>query len=398
MGWVPNGGFGWRRTATGGGGSGPVNPSTNGFRLSLASGVPKTDTDTTGDTVYDVEFRGNLKSLRYSDDWKTYQPGERSMVLPNDKHRIFDWFDYAIDADTAGSEWKAWDESGQVTGTITGATSDYPCVLTAANSLSVGDFVVVDDIVGDLGTDSLQGLNGAICKVSACDSTTITLEGMDTTSLTYTSGGNFYKLPVDREEDIERLDGQHVLSSDHTRIYRGSVRTGSTAGESASTSATEWVFNYANQLDDFLVAKSEDDWTWTSPVSGVNPPRRATQGSTKLGLTRCEVLVGLVEKSSMECSRQDRAVMGNDNTVIAGITLNSCLATPVAAWTQSYTGSTLWHTCRSKFTPALGLNFLQSTEGLAYSSGSSISFIGTDSANTYSVDNLSGVMQVGIKR
>lgn len=68
---------------------------------------------------------------------------------------------------------------------ITGATKANPCVLTCtAHTFEIGDVVRVSAIVG------MTELNGNDYVVSAVDTNTITLNGVDSTSYTtYTSGG-----------------------------------------------------------------------------------------------------------------------------------------------------------------------------------------------------------------
>lgn len=170
-------------------------PSTNDFRMTLTSGVFNTTSDVTGaGTGYLTPGNGGRISTYDSSVWVTHQSGEISLAIPSDAYRMFDRYVY-FNGTNLVLEDTPWDAS-RVTGTITGATAAAPCVLTASNTLSAGDIIAIDGIVGTLGTNTKQGLNGKFCYVSARTSTTITLEGMDTSSLTYTSGGTWYKIPT----------------------------------------------------------------------------------------------------------------------------------------------------------------------------------------------------------
>lgn len=68
--------------------------------------------------------------------------------------------------------------------TITGITKASPGVVTASNSLSDGDIIVLSGIVG------MTQLNGQVARVTSTSGSDFTLEGIDTSGYsTYVSGG-----------------------------------------------------------------------------------------------------------------------------------------------------------------------------------------------------------------
>lgn len=73
--------------------------------------------------------------------------------------------------------------------TISGAAPGYPTIITAtAHGLANGDVTTFASIVGTLGTDSTNGLNGKTLVISNVTANTFCVNA-NTTGLTYTSGG-----------------------------------------------------------------------------------------------------------------------------------------------------------------------------------------------------------------
>lgn len=69
--------------------------SSNGYRLSLASGVPVTTTDTTSSTIYCVPYLGNNIALNIgSNNWINTQPGQLSIAIPAVTNTMYDVFMY----------------------------------------------------------------------------------------------------------------------------------------------------------------------------------------------------------------------------------------------------------------------------------------------------------------
>lgn len=73
--------------------------------------------------------------------------------------------------------------------TISGAAPGFPTIITAtAHGLSNGDVVALAAIVGTIGTDSVNGLNGKTLVISNVTANTFCVN-VNTTGLVYTSGG-----------------------------------------------------------------------------------------------------------------------------------------------------------------------------------------------------------------
>lgn len=92
---------------------------------------------------------------------------------------------------TPNAERFAWAVSAPADLTITDITDAAPAVVTVASTatLATGDSVTISGIVGDMGTDGTNGLNDNTYTVTVIDGTTFSLDGTDTSGLTYTSGG-----------------------------------------------------------------------------------------------------------------------------------------------------------------------------------------------------------------
>lgn len=230
--------------AAGGGGGGSVIPSTNDFRFSVSNGVYETTGDVIGATVgYLTPGNGNTICTRDAGTWAAHQSSQISLAIPSDAYRIFDRYVY-FNGSTLALEDTPWDAS-RTTGSITGATAALPCVLTSTNSLSVGDYIAVDGITGTLGTDTAAGLNTKKFRVSAVSGSTITLEGQDTTGLTYTSGGTWYKIPVSPSTAPVQQDGVWCKTGALDRRWIGRFMT-LAAGTTEDSAARCLVDNVDN--------------------------------------------------------------------------------------------------------------------------------------------------------
>jgi hypothetical protein len=241
-----------------------VNPALCGGRLTLLSNTPVTTADQlAASNFYFTPYNGGAVAVYDGSNWQLCTLTQQTAAAPAYLFRLFDVF-ATNSGGTVAVETNAWDSGGQTTLTVTGATAASPCVLTASNSLSVGDLVGVAGIVGSLGTDSTQGINKRRYRVSARTSTTVTLEGSNTTGLTYTSGGTVYKIPTARTDDLAYQDGVLVKSSDHTRRYLGTIMT---TGDSLceDSAARRFVWNQAQRAARTLLRiESTSSWSYNT--------------------------------------------------------------------------------------------------------------------------------------
>ncbi|RTL42762.1 MAG: hypothetical protein EKK48_12315 [Candidatus Melainabacteria bacterium] len=250
---------------------GSVDPRTNDFRLSLASGVYNDSASgVTGATrIYwtPPQAAGGTGKVKTRDagTWTEHQSSEIYLDFPANPCQQQDiYVNYNGSALVLSAQ--AADSTGRVSGTITDATAAAPCVLTSNNTLSVGDFIMITGITGSMGSDSsAQGLGDRMCRVSARTSTTITLEGMDTTGLTYTSGGTWYKIPT--TPAVAPVQQDNVWCKTGALDYRwvGRIRTRGD-GTICVVSGRMLVDNVDNAIN--IPASCKDTASnWTLPAS-----------------------------------------------------------------------------------------------------------------------------------
>jgi hypothetical protein len=81
---------------------------------------------------------------------------------------------------------------------ITGASNAYPCVLTCTNAVSVGNLVLIQNVLG------MVQLNGGVYQVTARDNSTVTINVDSTLFGPYISGGTLQATSnVNSFEEIE---------------------------------------------------------------------------------------------------------------------------------------------------------------------------------------------------
>ena len=125
-------------------------------------------------------------------------------------------------------------------GTITGATSASPCVITSANSLVVGDYVIISEMTGTGIAGEIHPLNNKRHKVTAADETTFTISTSTAGMTSYSANGGvwtqdswsinftkspegtttvyYYAKPRDKNSDKSMIDLPDSLMS--APIYR----------------------------------------------------------------------------------------------------------------------------------------------------------------------------------
>jgi hypothetical protein len=363
-----------------------VAPSVDNYRLSLATGVPVTTTDQSAkSTIYLTPYIGEHISLLSTDGatWLDDTPGEISATITNIAFGIIDVF--AVD--TAGNgtvtlAFNDWTNGSQTTGTITGATAANPCVVTATNTLSNGQLVGISGVVGTMGTDANKGLNGKVFPVSSVSGSAFTLAGIDTTGLTYTSGGTFTVVPTARGTALGKVNNilvQDTGSTAHKQNrYVGTVVTGTganTSGQTSDSAAQRLMVNYYNRKNANLKAQ-ETAASWAYAAAAIRP----SNAGTTVGVSKVECLAGLVEDTvtARHYVVVNNATAGN-NSFLTGIGLNSYNTD------SSMTGGTVISNLTVDITGVgtyegylnLGYNFLQRLE--KNSSATTLTYEGTNS-------------------
>jgi hypothetical protein len=343
-----------------------VLPFIDNYRLSTvtATAVP-TSSQTGKGTLYLTPYVGTHISLLSTDGstWLDDTPGEISASITNISFGVIDCFAF----DSAGNgtvtlTFNDWTNGSQTTGTITGATAASPCVLTASNSLSAGDFVGISGIVGTLGTDATKGLNGKVCKVSAANSTTITLEGMDTTGKSYTSGGTFTKIPQSRTTALGTVNGVLVQATDTAahkqHRYVGTIMTGvngDASGQTSQSTANLGVWNYYNRVSAKMLSTDNGAATGWSTATATT---RAADADTGTG--RCSFVVGVAEDSASAIYvRTDNPNAAGNASI--GIGIDSCIANSADIGGPVDVGNATLNTHTSvwRAIPAAGYHFVQ---------------------------------------
>ena len=77
-------------------------------------------------------------------------------------------------------------------GTITGVSAANPCVITATNSLSVDDYVIISEMTGTNIAGQYHLLNGKRHKVTAADASSFTIETNTVGMTAYSSNGGVW--------------------------------------------------------------------------------------------------------------------------------------------------------------------------------------------------------------
>ena len=235
-------------------------------RLTLQSGTPFSTADQSGSTVYLAPLTRGSRIELYDATVSQWIPrtlaAEISVAVPATVFRLFDLFGYWTGAAVA-LETVNWNQS---TGSITAATAANPCVVTsAAHGLAVNDMVGVNGVVGTLGTNANNGLNGKVWTVTNTTTDTFELQGSDTSGLTYTSGGTWYKVPNTRATALTAQDGVYAKSGDASRRYLGTAMTTSTSGNTEDGISKRFLWNaYHRQRKHLYVTEETNSWTYST--------------------------------------------------------------------------------------------------------------------------------------
>lgn len=239
----------------------------NDFRLTLVSGSPYVITDQTAKTtIYltSTGHGGNRIELYEGSrrGWQVRTTGELSITVPSTLFRTFDIFSYWTGSAVA-LEAVNWN---QTTKTITAATAAAPCVVTSASHLLANaDLIGIGGVVGTLGTDTNNGINGKVFTVANKAANTLELQGSDTSGLVYTSDGTAYTIPNTRATALTTQNGRYVKTGDASRLYLGTGMTHGTSGQTEDSVSRRLLWNaYNQQLKPLRVLESTDSWNYTT--------------------------------------------------------------------------------------------------------------------------------------
>ena len=345
-------------------------------RLYLISGNPVSDgTNVTGN-FFVGPYLGNCVSLpdATGNVFTTLSFSEISTAIPTAVFRLYDAFIYNSSGSVAVAT-TAWDSGGQVTATITGVTAANPCVVTVSGDhhidIPAGALIGIAGIVGNLGTTAANGLNGKVFKVVSSvytSSTAITLEaGIDTTSLTYTSGGTCYVVPTARTTGLTFQNGMYLQTGSLGRVYIGTFMSGAegVSAQCEDNTSSRLVWNYWNQIAKTLSwSDSTPSWTYSSATA------RPRNGNTAVGTGRAETLGGM-NPSALTVTNQQvaaNAVAGVGSYYYSGVRQNSVLsgASALIAGCIAFTAvASIFSSANSlqPVTPSIGYAFNQAIEG-----------------------------------
>lgn len=334
----------------------PVNRSAScEGRLTLASGTPVTISDQTAKTtVYFTPYLGNRIALFNGVNWDTHAFAEVSVAVPSTLFRLFDIFIYN-NGGTITLEAVSW---SQTTGTITAATAAAECQITStSHGRSDGDLVGIAGITGTLGTNTANGVNGKVWACRTIAANTFTLDGSDTSGLTYTSGGTWYYIPNSRSTNITLQNGVYVQSGATNKRYLGTCMTTGVSGECEDSVSNRLVWNYYNRVPrQFYKVESAGSWTYsTSTVRAMNN-NTATRVSLIVGAAEGYFIGGIAAKFSTTGSAANGEVLLADNNVdnfISAANPANAVANAgdYASWTAHYV-----------YPITLGYHFLQAVE------------------------------------
>lgn len=273
-------------------------------RMSLSSSDPYAEG--AGSSLYIHPVNGNCVSLKDTTLGEWFERPLTSMItkaIPSTIRRLYNvylyWTGTAIDV-----EFDPWDAS-PTTGTITGASAATSCVITATNTLSVGDCVYIEGITGTIGTDTNSGINGKMHVVTAATGANFTLGGVVTTGLAWTSGGTFYKVPLTEATGKVFDSGIRVKSGNASRRWIGLLMTNATSGQS-QVSQTNGIC---------LVANIYNTRTWglvgnCGTANSYNGGLRPWGNFTKPRVALVNPIAGL---RPIICQLQDSVANGNNS-------------------------------------------------------------------------------------
>ena len=329
-------------------------------RLTLASGTPVTTADQTSKTTaYYTPFLGSRVALYNGVTWEVKKFAEVSVTVPSTLFRLFDIFIYD-NGGTITLEVVNWDQSSAA---LTAATAAAECQITSnGHGLSNGDIVGIAGIVGTLGTDVENGVNGKAWAVRNSAANTFTLDGSDTTGLTYTSGGTWYKIPNTRTTAITLQDGIYVKSGSTNKRYLGTLSTTGVSGETEDSVTKRLVWNYYNRAArSFYKVEAATSWTYSTATV------RAMDNNTDI---RIALVVGVADTFFVGAAagKVFTTVDANGTVLLADNNIDNYIATAVPTHAVAIANSYESWVSNYVYALSLGYHALQAIE-IGFGSG-----------------------------
>jgi len=249
-------------TAAGGGSN-----STADGRLTLTSGTPVTTSDVTAaTTIYYTPYTGNgIALFDGSSTWTVRTFSELSLSLSgftaNTNYDIFAYWTgsaVALEAESWGTN-TAYNITGVTVGASTVVTYTYSGTRPFQTN---GTPLCIQGITGNVNTILHNTWSFTANANVSSTSGTITFHELDTTGLTYTSGGTIRENKNTRATALTLQNGVWVKSGATTRRYLGTIRINGTAGQTEDSILNRLVWNNNNRRKRLLYCPATlERWT-----------------------------------------------------------------------------------------------------------------------------------------
>jgi len=250
-------------TASSGGGSN----STADGRLTLTSGTPVTTSDVTAaTTIYYTPYVGNgIALFDGSSTWTVRTFSELSLSLSgftaNTNYDVFAYWTgsaVALEAESWGTN-TAYNITGVTVGASTVVTYTYSGTRPFQTN---GTPICIQGITGNVNTILHNTWSFTANANVSSTSGTITFHELDTTGLTYTSGGTIRENKNTRATALTLQNGVWVKSGATTRRYLGTIRINGTGGQTEDSILNRLVWNNNNRIKRLLYCPATlERWT-----------------------------------------------------------------------------------------------------------------------------------------
>jgi hypothetical protein len=258
-------------------------------RLGLTTGDSNDESDVTGSTLYYTPHIGReISVLDVIGDVETLDFSETTLSLSGfTANTLYDIWGYS-NSGTFALDSTSWGTNTAYN--ISTATAADPCVITYLHTsqiFAVGDDICIQGITGSInGVLHCVTTVTAIAVVSAGVSYSVTVE-IDTTGLTYTSGGTVRLLKSTRATAINTSAYDiPIKTGDITRRYLGTILVGGDGGETHMRTERQFVANYYNRVERQIKCVFDIVGNWVQASSTSNWQLAAVADTCKDGVGR----------------------------------------------------------------------------------------------------------------